>query len=378
MGCSLALFLARRGARVTLIDRASELFARASRWNEGKIHLGFLYAGDPTLATARKLIPGGLAFRPLVEELVGRSIEGAVSQSDDVYLTHRDSVVDASAMQRYLAEVAKLVADQDGRGGFSVAPKRLTPTELAQITAAPEIVAGFSVPERSVHTGLVADWFVEAIRAEPAIDVRLNCCISGVAEDTSGWRVEANPPTEAAYDVIINALWEGRAAIDRTAGLSDSGTWSYRYRLSLFARTARECRLPSAVIATGPFGDMKNYNGRDLYLSWYPAGLVADLDTPADNVQPPASAALIEATRSSLGHFFANLRDAIEGAQMIVGGGWIVAPGGGSLADPASALHRRDRFGVSRRGSYFSVDTGKYSTAPWLARRIADEVLGAA
>ena len=101
MGCSLALLLARRGARVTLIDAASAPFARASRWNEGKIHLGFLYAGDPSLATARKMVPGGLAFRPIVEELIGRSIAPAISLTDDIYLTHRNSIVTADATAAY-------------------------------------------------------------------------------------------------------------------------------------------------------------------------------------------------------------------------------------------------------------------------------------
>jgi hypothetical protein len=45
----------------------------------------------------------------------------------------------------------------------------------------------------------------------------------------------------------------------------------------------------------------------------------------------------------------------------------VFAHGGGSLADPAAALHQRDRFGVRRAGNWYSVDTGKYSTAPWLA-----------
>jgi hypothetical protein len=27
-----------------------------------------------------------------------------------------------------------------------------------------------------------------------------------------------------------------------------------------------------------------------------------------------------------------------------------------------------------QRGGYFSVDTGKYSVAPWLARRVADRL----
>jgi hypothetical protein len=97
-GCSLALFLARKGARVTLVDQAAEPFAGASRWNEGKIHLGYLYAADPSLATARKMLPGGLAFRSLVEELVGCSIASAISSDDDVYLTHRESIIDPKAM----------------------------------------------------------------------------------------------------------------------------------------------------------------------------------------------------------------------------------------------------------------------------------------
>lgn len=384
MGCSLALLLARGGARVTLVDRASEPFGGASRWNEGKIHLGFLYAGDPTLATARKMIPGGLSFRPIVEELVGRSIESAITSSDDFYLTHRDSIVDAAAMGHYLAMVMEEVKAH-GEGNRYLADLRtarltlLTPHELSQLTNAPEILAGFQVPERSVQTARLAEWFVDAVRSEPRIELRLGCGVTGLARDASVWRIEATPAIESSHDIVINALWEGRAAIDRTAGLRENETWSYRYRLSLFARTAGNCRLPSALIATGPFGDIKNYNGRDLYLSWYPAGLVADLSALDAAVLPHndagVSGEVIEKTVAALEGFFPGLRAALEGARIAVGGGWIVAPGGGSLADPTSELHRRDRFGVSRSDSYISVDTGKYSTAPWLARRIAAEIL---
>jgi hypothetical protein len=55
-------------------------------------------------------------------------------------------------------------------------------------------------------------------------------------------------------------------------------------------------------------------------------------------------------------------------------GGWEYAAGAGSLADPASTLHRRDRAGILRDGMYVSVDTGKYSMAPWLASQIAADL----
>ena len=385
MGCSLALLLARRGVRVTLIDQAPASMSGASRWNEGKIHLGFLYAGDPSLATARKLLPGGLAFKRIVEELVGRSIEPAISRADDIFLAHRNSVASAEAMGTYFANVGELIRES-GSGKNYLADLtdarigRLSSAELSAATDSPDIVAGFAVPERSVQTHMLAEWFTEAIGAESTITTVMNHRITGVAESRSGWCVRSTPPVEATFDILVNALWEGRAAVDATAGVIDYEPWSYRYRLSLFARTARECDLPSVLVATGPFGDIKNYNGRDLYLSWYPAGLLMECTDMSGRGAPAIDAVsertIVERTLSGLAPYIPNLRRALEGAQFRIGGGWVVAPGGGSLADAASPLHRRDRFGVRRSGSYISVDTGKYSTAPWLAQRIAEEVLG--
>lgn len=79
MGCSVALFLARRGADVSLFDAADRPFTSASRWNEGKIHLGYLYSADPSLRTADHVLPGGLHFRPLVEELLDSSLASVIT-----------------------------------------------------------------------------------------------------------------------------------------------------------------------------------------------------------------------------------------------------------------------------------------------------------
>ena len=78
MGTSTALFLARRGCDVTLVDREGAVMQATSRWNEGKIHLGYLYGADPTLNTARHVIPGGLMFGALVEELIGRDLDSCL------------------------------------------------------------------------------------------------------------------------------------------------------------------------------------------------------------------------------------------------------------------------------------------------------------
>src|SRR5689334_14845935 len=49
LGVCTALELAHRGRDVTLLEGAADVMQGASRWNEGKIHLGFLYAADASM-----------------------------------------------------------------------------------------------------------------------------------------------------------------------------------------------------------------------------------------------------------------------------------------------------------------------------------------
>jgi hypothetical protein len=124
---------------------------------------------------------------------------------------------------------------------------------------------------------------------------------------------------------------------------------------------------------------VKNYNGRDFYLSWYPAGLLAR----AEAVDPPPVPALSDGARTRIAtQVFATLGDVLPwvrgieraASEVRVQGGWVYSQGGGSLDDPVAAVHRRNRLGFTRLGSYFSVDTGKYSVAPTLAGRLARAV----
>ena len=61
-GCCAALALADQGVHVTLFDRNQALVTRAGVANEGKIHLGYMYAGDPSLRTAKTVEQAGLNF----------------------------------------------------------------------------------------------------------------------------------------------------------------------------------------------------------------------------------------------------------------------------------------------------------------------------
>jgi glycine/D-amino acid oxidase-like deaminating enzyme len=388
MGSAVAIELARRGLEVTLIEREAAPMGATSRWNEGKIHLGYLYGADPTTATAQHILPGSLLFGERARELIGGDLDGHTTSDDDVYLLHRDSVVGPDELRARFGAITALIRQHPDAGRYLVdvsdaRVSELTAAELGAV-AGEDIIAGFRVPERSVDTRWFADRLAGAVGSEPGVTLQLDTTVIGAEPSESvdeRWRVYADNDYDEEFDVVVNALWGGRLPIDVTAGITPEPPWSHRFRLCVFVRTRRQHDMPSALVAVGPFGDVKNYNGRDFYVSWYPLGLVAEgdgleLQAPAIP-QGPDAEGFIHRVRRALEHVMPGIRTVFDDAESaIVHGGFVFARGAGALDDPRSGLHRRDRYGVERRGAYFSVDTGKYSTAPWSARLIAAEIAG--
>ena len=388
MGCSTALYLARRGLRVVLFDEAAAPFSGASRWNEGKIHLGYLYSADRSLETARLILPGGLTFKPIVEDLIGQSIASVTTADDDVYLIHRDSVVTAAESRAYLERVAEMVRDRPDAREYLVDARSsrveaLTADDIEAVANPAVIVAGYRVLERSVSTRWVADQFVAAVEAESRITTAMEERVVDVASTSDGgdgpWQVHSTSGSHGPFDYVVNALWHGRPAIDRRVGNHVDDLRHHRYRLALFLRSGRPIDMPSLLIGVGPYGDVKNYGGRDFYLSWYPVGRVIESEG-SEHPEPPV---LDAARRSAIARgTFQGLAAVLPGVASLeqeavdvqVQGGWVYAQARGSLNDPHSTLHKRDLLGIRWFGTYVSVDTGKYSMAPLLAKAIADRI----
>ena len=385
MGCCLALNLARSGVGVTLVDQHAEPMQGASRWNEGKIHLGYLYGADSALGTVRHLLTGGLRFGRELRRLLGTDLTAHTTGDDDLYLIHRDSVVDLPALRTQFDLVSRIVRDHPDARDYLVDLRRATAVEVGRGEldglAGPAVVGGFRVPERSVQTNWLADELAAAVAAEPRITTQLGTRVVRVQQGlTDRVRVLGWPDYAEDFDVVVNALWQGRLAIDVTAGLEPDDVWSHRFRRCAFVRTRDVVDVPSAIVAVGPFGDVKNYNGRDFYLSWYPVGLAAEGSAieppvPAD-LSPEGAADFVGQVRRALELVMPRVGEVFDAAEAtVVEGGYVFARGRGSIGDPGSGLHRRDAYGVSRLGNYLSVDTGKYSTAPWMARLTAAAIV---
>jgi glycine/D-amino acid oxidase-like deaminating enzyme len=390
MGCSTALYLARRGIDVVVFDQETAPFSGASRWNEGKIHLGYLYSAAPSMQTARLILPGGLAFKRLVEELVGQSIAPVTTEEDDTYLIHRESVVPHDVTRAYFEAIAAMVRDNPESPGYLADASRsavtpLTPAELDATTNPAVITSGYRLLERSVSTTWIADAFVAALKAEPRITLamteRVTRAKSANEAGDGSWQVHTTSGRHGPFDYVVNALWHGRPAIDRSIADCADALQHYRFRVALFVRSTRPVSVSSALVCVGPYGDIKNYNGRDFYLSWYPVGKLVEgegIDHPAPPVLDDAQReAIADGMFDALAAIIPGVATIREHAQtVLVQGGWVYAQAQGTLDDPRSSLHKRDQLGVKWFGTYASVDTGKYSVAPFLAHAIAGRIAG--
>src|SRR3974390_738418 len=157
-GCCAALSLAERSARVTLFDKNDVLLSRAAVANEGKIHLGYMYAGDPTLSTAKTMMAGALAFTPFLERYLGQPAYSFSVSVPATYVVHRDSQHSAEDVCAYLRTVHALINEAaEGRNqayfgrDLSVA---LRPWSSAEKAAEfdPEIaLAAVSTPEIAIN-----------------------------------------------------------------------------------------------------------------------------------------------------------------------------------------------------------------------------------
>ena len=180
----------------------------------------------------------------------------------------------------------------------------------------------------------------------------------------------------------MNALWDGRLAIDAGRHLRPSRPWLYRLKYGIRLRPRHSASLPSVTIVLGPYGDLVTYSEGSVYISWYPAcmlGLSEALTPPAWPREPTASlaAAITRESVEAMSNLVMALRldpEAVSNAR--VRGGVIVAWGETDICDPESELHQRHAIGITSTGRYHSVDPGKLTMAPRFAMVVTDRILG--
>lgn len=393
-GVCVALELARHGIDVVLIDQDQVALNRASLRNEGKIHLGLVYANDPTFASARSMLQGALSFGNLINRWTRDQFDQIVHSSPFWYLVARDSLLSVAQLREYYHSVQNIY-EEDVSQDRSLNYLGSRPARLGRWLQNPSISAfiprtrvegGFATVEVAIDLMNLVHLLRKMIAEEPRIQFLKGHQVKGVSRHNSDLRVEGSASDRTWFlqcDQVVNALWDGRLAIDRSMDIHPTGSWVHRLKYRVLVRLPPELRArPSVTYVLGAYGDVVVHPNGIGYISWYPEcmqGWSAEVQTPTSwdlpcrgEISGDRSAAIAQRVLTTADQWFPGLAAA---APIAVDAGIIFAWGASDITDPASELHTRSKAGIRSYDSYHTIDTGKLTMAPFFAMQAANRVL---
>ncbi len=387
VGATAALLAARRGWRVTLFEAEPRLWTRSSAANEGKVHLGPVFAlGDD--ATVELMQRGAFSFADVLDEACGSPLPWADLVTDAFdYLVMPDSLLtpdELSARYRrmnerlatgrgtYLGESLRRVADpterRDGRSGLPA----------------------FHTTERAVDPTRLGNLVCEAIMADPLITVRAGCRVHRVCLDEARGRGSlvawsaAGELLEDCFDAVVNAAWDGQEVLlprrDRVAR-----NFRLRCAIRLHLPAPAEhvgvgvARWAPVTLVQGPYGDVVAHRDH-VYASWYPVGRLTNEHGPSPSTHARQELASLAGRGDLVESQLQPLRDL--GLLPEVAGEWRASVVGGFIAGHGtldidlreSRLHHRAEFGPRRVGGMVVATNFKLTTAPLAAQLAVDTV----
>ncbi len=375
---------------VNLLDKENDLITRASLNQEGKIHIGMVYAMDETLETPHKMIEDALMFAPVMEELTGHPIEWKkITSTPFLYLVHRKGLVDATTLESRYRQYEAYYQEQAGRKDNAYL-RQFEGPYFEQIAFPEEInpaafEACFKTFERAVDPHSIRSILKQCIGGHPSIRLITESEVVDIERYVGGFKTmyrQDGGYEKVSSDIVINASWESKKRIDSFLGLKNEDSWHVRLKLGFTFQLDNIQPLHSFTIVQGPFGDFVHFPGQGYgYLSWYP---LCKLDATNETEIPAQWSDILEGRYESLDlskiwqetltNFQAFLPGLNPKGVVHVKAGTVVAYGHSDIHEVNSGLHRRNEVPVSEHDGYFSIHTSKFTSAPHNARKLGNLV----
>ncbi len=413
MGCCLALELAQRGISVDLLDLAVEPMTGASLHNEGKLHLGFVYGNDPLKETHKLMLRGSMTFTPILQKLTGCDVKALRPSLPFHYFIPTSSQLNIEEIEAHFKAVEQFAIELTNNSngnylGLNILSyfNRNKPFDHERLFSKEMTLGSFQTEERSVSTTAVSQILSKAVNEHPLINFIKKNQVMGVERKSKGSvTVESlgdNKSEIREYQCVANCLWDDKLRVDATAGIDDDGPWILRYKATIGIKCKKlNGQIPSATGILGSYGDIVNHNDGNYYVSWYPLckraqstgndgrklhdlvhkGSLSHFVKMMKAFSPQLAKTLSSFTHrrflrknvEEMSTFIPAMRKLMtDKTGFELGGGVILARGNTDIDDPNSFLHQRSVVGPVAYGSYVTIDTGKYCTAPLFAIEAAD------
>ncbi len=389
-GICAALALGREGYAVTLIDQAEDCMTRASLRNEGKIHLGLVYAKDDTMNTAALMLRAALRFGPLIEKFLGRPVAWERLRANPFdYLVMNDSMLSVDKILQSYARLQSLYEDERSNPEHHYVGLR--PRTLFRTGSVPDyggrvsserVVAAIKTTEIPLRVPVFRELLRQHLHSSANIEILYRHRVESIDRTTSGFRVEGTGADGETWkrdsESVVNCLWDGRLKLDEQMGVLPERRWVYRLKYRLFAELPESLRnLPSLTMVLGPFGDIVTDSRGPTYLSWYPAsmkGWNSEVSPPAEwkraHQEQPWGEERQTFAREILEGFETTVPGIVRSRPINLAAGVIFSWGESDIDDPESKLHQRDEIGIESHDGYFSINTGKFTCAPLFAEEL--------
>ena len=392
LGACTALELSQRGYKVDLYEEHHLPLRRASYANEGKVHVGFIYAMDKSFHTAHQMLVGAVHFMDYLQRWVEVKPEEMIS-TPFYYLVHKGSLLNAQELNYHYQRCCEVFRGLSNGGKikylglFESLEATLLPKSRIEGIGNPDYIEDiFETSEYSVEPRYIADKLTEALAHDPNIQLHLSSKVDSVSRVGNNLRVHFSnhgSTQSEDYSEVINSTWNGLLEIDRTMGIEPLGTWSHRYKFgNKILVPLQENDLPSCTMVLGAFGDTVNFKDKGAFMSWYPVGRTGW----SEDYRPPDWDSMYsqEQRFDVFSRSFEELKKripAVAGLKFVPEavdpvGGDILALGNTDVDKNESRLHERFEVGIRSFGNYHSVDTGKYTIIPYLAVKMADRIEG--
>ena len=388
-GICSALALVERGYRVTLVEQDKQLFNRTSLRNEGKIHLGFVYAKDDSFETSQLMLEGALTFAPEIENHAREKIDWEeICSTPFDYLISTDSMLSADSLLDFYEDLNRQYVSLVEDSGYHYLGRR--PDRIWRTVRLPPSISGCRVrhvattEERSIDPFKLRKILCKLVKANERITVLPGFQVEQIKRTEEGFEV-LNGRRRSGAEIVINCSWQGRIGLDEQMGVHPHRPWVYRLKYRLLGIRPRKFKsMNSMTQVLGPFGDVVAYPRVDCltYFSWYPAcmrGWCADAQTPREwegaLCGMPDGFLAREIANETLDAFDRLLPGIRKSKILHVDAGVIFSWGETDISDVRSEFHARSDIGVQNHDGYFTINTGKLTTAPLFARRLVDQYL---
>ncbi|HMN90985.1 MAG TPA: FAD-dependent oxidoreductase [Saprospiraceae bacterium] len=239
-GVYAALYLAKRGQRVCLLEKEARLFQKASIVNQARLHSGYHY--PRSVATARMSDDNKVRFTFEHQDFINFKFRKYYA------IDKFGSFTDGQQFERFCEYIG-------------IPCERIPQHPLFNFN---RIEALYATTEYSFDPFLIGKYYQEKLTEEKRITTFTSVNILAAHPDAHTWRLQITPnspankaPIQLSCYQVINATYAGSNAINRLFGVSDIPLMHEIAEIAFV--TSPQVQQIGLTVMDGPFGSLMPY-----------------------------------------------------------------------------------------------------------------------